>query len=97
MPTLKTSLCSKISSSRFGAADFLNIVGPGGCGKSTLLKCIAGLEQVNAKYILIGGKQIDGLPDRLGIVFQADTLADRRTVLDDALLVFTYDGGWTAI
>jgi NitT/TauT family transport system ATP-binding protein len=67
--------------------EFVSILGPSGCGKSTLLRCIAGLEPVSAGTVLIRSKPLDGPPERLGIVFQRDTLADWRTVLDNVLLV----------
>jgi NitT/TauT family transport system ATP-binding protein len=67
--------------------EFISILGPSGCGKSTLLRCIAGLEPVSGGTILIKSKPLDGPPERLGIVFQRDTLADWRTVLDNVLLV----------
>ena len=54
--------------------EFLVLVGPSGCGKSTLLRMIAGLEEVTAGTISIGGRDVtdlapkrprhrDGLPD----------------------------------
>ena len=36
--------------------EFIVIVGPSGCGKSTLLRMVAGLENVTAGEVLIGGK-----------------------------------------
>ena len=53
--------------------EFTVFVGPSGCGKSTLLRLIAGLEELNAGAIHIGGERIDDLPpSRRGIamVFQ---------------------------
>ena len=67
--------------------EFLSIVGPSGCGKSTLLRCVAGLEDVSSGTIRIKDSPIKGPPPNLGIVFQKDTLADWRTVLDNVLLV----------
>lgn len=72
--------------------EFLSIVGPSGCGKSTLLKCVAGLEPVSSGKISIRGTPISGPPPELGIVFQRDTLADWRTVLDNVLLVSEFRG-----
>ena len=37
--------------------EFLVLVGPSGCGKSTLLRMIAGLEEVTAGELFIGGKR----------------------------------------
>jgi multiple sugar transport system ATP-binding protein len=53
--------------------EFAVLVGPSGCGKTTLLRMIAGLEDITAGEILIGGRVInDVLPkDRdIAMVFQ---------------------------
>ena len=72
--------------------EFLSVVGPSGCGKSTLLKCVAGLESISSGTISIRGAPISGPPPDLGIVFQRDTLADWRSVLDNVLLVSEFRG-----
>ena len=36
--------------------EFIALVGPSGCGKSTLLRMIAGLEEITAGDIAIGGE-----------------------------------------
>ena len=66
--------------------EFVSVVGPSGCGKSTLLKLVAGLEDVTSGHVVVGGKPLDGPPDRLGVVFQRDVLLDWRTILDNVLL-----------
>ncbi|WJR80083.1 ABC transporter ATP-binding protein [Bradyrhizobium sp. NP1] len=66
--------------------EFLSVVGPSGCGKSTLLKLVAGLENISSGTVDIGGRPLDGPPDRLGVVFQRDVLLDWRTILDNVLL-----------
>ncbi|MGA7998774.1 MAG: ABC transporter ATP-binding protein [Bradyrhizobium sp.] len=66
--------------------EFVSVVGPSGCGKSTLLKLVAGLENVTAGNVVVGGKPLQGPPDRLGVVFQRDVLLDWRTILDNVLL-----------
>ena len=38
--------------------ELLVLVGPSGCGKSTLLRMIAGLEEVTAGSISIGGRDV---------------------------------------
>ncbi|MGW4080480.1 ATP-binding cassette domain-containing protein, partial [Streptomyces asiaticus] len=48
----------------------LTLVGPSGCGKSTLLRCVAGLLRPSAGRITLDGEVVDGVPDRLGVVFQ---------------------------
>jgi len=57
--------------------EFIVFVGPSGCGKSTLLRAIAGLEDVSAGTIRIGGKDVTLTPPaRRGIamVFQSYAL-----------------------
>jgi NitT/TauT family transport system ATP-binding protein len=66
--------------------EFVSVVGPSGCGKSTLLKLVAGLETVTSGAARVGGRPLDGPPDRLGVVFQRDVLLDWRTILDNVLL-----------
>ncbi|MCC2688590.1 MAG: sn-glycerol 3-phosphate transport protein [Rhizobiaceae bacterium] len=71
---------------RFGAAEvvhgvdldiadneFLVLVGPSGCGKSTLLRMIAGLEDITAGEIAIGGVVVNELAPKnrdIAMVFQ---------------------------
>ena len=53
--------------------EFAVLVGPSGCGKSTLLRCIAGLEEVDAGTITIGGEVVNDVRPRdrnLAMVFQ---------------------------
>jgi NitT/TauT family transport system ATP-binding protein len=66
--------------------EFVSVVGPSGCGKSTLLKLVAGLEEISSGVAQVGGKPLNGPPDRLGVVFQRDVLLDWRTILDNVLL-----------
>jgi multiple sugar transport system ATP-binding protein len=53
--------------------EFLVLVGPSGCGKSTLLRMIAGLEEVTAGTVSIGGRDVSELAPRhrdIAMVFQ---------------------------
>jgi multiple sugar transport system ATP-binding protein len=53
--------------------EFMVLVGPSGCGKSTLLRMIAGLEEVSAGTISIGGRDVTDLAPRhrdIAMVFQ---------------------------
>jgi multiple sugar transport system ATP-binding protein len=66
-----------------GSGEFLVLVGPSGCGKSTLLRMIAGLEEVTAGTISIGGQDVTGLPPRardIAMVFQSYALYPHMTV-----------------
>jgi NitT/TauT family transport system ATP-binding protein len=74
------------------SGEFVSVVGPSGCGKSTLLKLVAGLEDVTSGSITVAGRQLNGPPDRLGVVFQRDVLLDWRTVLDNVLLSIEFLG-----
>ena len=63
--------------------EFVVFVGPSGCGKSTLLRMIAGLEEVSAGTIRIGGKDVTRAePSDRGIamVFQSYALYPHMTV-----------------
>jgi ABC-type nitrate/sulfonate/bicarbonate transport system ATPase subunit len=40
--------------------EFVVFLGPSGCGKSTLLRMVAGLEDVTAGTIAVGGERVDG-------------------------------------
>jgi len=68
------------------AGEFMVFVGPSGSGKSTLLRMIAGLEEVSAGEIHIGGCRADTLPAaRRGIamVFQSYALYPHMDVHDN--------------
>ncbi len=63
--------------------ELIVFVGPSGCGKSTMLRMIAGLEQVSAGEIWIGGKQVDHLPPAkrgIAMVFQSYALYPHKNV-----------------
>lgn len=66
--------------------DFLVLVGPSGCGKSTLLNCIAGLEEVSAGIISIGGRDVTQIPPKdrnIAMVFQSYALYPSMTVAEN--------------
>ena len=44
--------------------EFMVLVGPSGCGKSTALRSIAGLEEITAGTISIGGRVVNDVPPR---------------------------------
>jgi multiple sugar transport system ATP-binding protein len=61
-------------------------VGPSGCGKSTLLRLIAGLEDITAGDLFIGGERVNDLaPAKRGIamVFQSYALYPHMNVYDN--------------
>src|SRR5438128_9709642 len=63
--------------------EFLILVGPSGCGKTTTLRMIAGLEDITAGDIRIGGRSVVGLPPRdrdIAMVFQSYALYPHMSV-----------------
>ena len=63
--------------------EFMVLVGPSGCGKSTVLRMIAGLEDISAGTIAIGGRVVNGLAPRdrdIAMVFQNYALYPHMTV-----------------
>ncbi|HZU88595.1 MAG TPA: ABC transporter ATP-binding protein [Stellaceae bacterium] len=63
--------------------EFLVLLGPSGCGKTTLMRMIAGLEEPSAGRVLIGGRDVTGLPPRarnLAMVFQSYALYPHLSV-----------------
>jgi multiple sugar transport system ATP-binding protein len=63
--------------------EFLVLVGPSGCGKSTLLRAIAGLEDLDAGDVTIGGVRMNDAPPSargIAMVFQSYALYPHMTV-----------------
>jgi sn-glycerol 3-phosphate transport system ATP-binding protein len=66
--------------------EFVVIVGPSGCGKSTLLRMIAGLEEITAGTVVIGGRVVNGLEPRardIAMVFQNYALYPHMNVREN--------------
>ena len=66
--------------------ELLVVVGPSGSGKSTLLRCIAGLEDVDAGSIEVGGRDVTHVPPGardVSMVFQEYALFPHMTVADN--------------
>ena len=63
--------------------EFCVFVGPSGCGKSTLLRLIAGLEDITAGTLGIGGRDVTRVPPAnrgIAMVFQSYALYPHMTV-----------------
>jgi multiple sugar transport system ATP-binding protein len=63
--------------------EFIVFVGPSGCGKSTALNMIAGLEDISAGDLRIGGKVVNQLSPKdrdIAMVFQTYALYPHMTV-----------------
>jgi NitT/TauT family transport system ATP-binding protein len=65
---------------------FCAVVGPTGCGKSTTLSLVSGLDQPSEGSVWVDGKQVDGITDGVGFMFQADALLPWKTVLQNVAL-----------
>src|SRR4029450_13011231 len=66
--------------------EFCVLVGPSGCGKSTLLRMIAGLEEIGAGEIAIGGTIVNRVAPKerdIAMVFQNYALYPHMTVRDN--------------
>jgi multiple sugar transport system ATP-binding protein len=66
-----------------GDGEFIVFVGPSGCGKSTALNMIAGLEDISAGELRIGGKVVNQLTPKdrdIAMVFQTYALYPHMTV-----------------
>jgi multiple sugar transport system ATP-binding protein len=66
--------------------ELLVLVGPSGCGKSTALRMIAGLEEITAGTIEIGGRVVNDVPPKdrdIAMVFQSYALYPHMTVREN--------------
>lgn len=62
------------------------LLGGSGCGKSTVLRSLAGLEDIQAGRILVGGQDVTGVPVNkrdMAMVFQAYSLFPHMTALQN--------------
>jgi ABC-type lipoprotein export system ATPase subunit len=75
--------------------EFVIISGRSGCGKSTLLNLVAGMVRPTSGDVLLGDVQVWKLPDKqqaefrnqkIGFVFQFNSLIPTLTVLENVLL-----------
>lgn len=78
--------------------EFLGIMGSSGAGKSTLLNCISTIDSVSAGKIILDGKEVNLLKDKmlarfrrenLGFIFQDFSLLDNLTIYDNIVLALT--------
>ncbi|MDD8024150.1 MAG: sn-glycerol-3-phosphate ABC transporter ATP-binding protein UgpC, partial [Paracoccaceae bacterium] len=66
--------------------EFIVLVGPSGCGKSTLLRMVAGLEDISAGEIAIGGRVVNRLDPAerdIAMVFQNYALYPHMSVREN--------------
>jgi sn-glycerol 3-phosphate transport system ATP-binding protein len=70
------------------SGDFTVLLGPSGCGKSTTLRLVAGLDQPTSGRILLGERDVTGLPPaqrKLSMVFQSYALFPHLDVRENIL------------
>jgi putative spermidine/putrescine transport system ATP-binding protein len=66
--------------------ELIVLLGGSGCGKSTALRSLAGLEDIQAGRILVGGKDVTGVPvnrRNMAMVFQSYSLFPHLTALQN--------------
>ena len=66
--------------------EFFVIVGPSGIGKTTLLRLVAGLERCDAGRVLVGGRDVTGLPPyrrNLAMTFESYALYPHLSVFEN--------------
>ncbi len=65
--------------------EFVVLVGPSGCGKTTFLESLAGLAQVGAGELRIGGQPVTGPGRDRSLVFQSPSLFPWRDVYGNVI------------
>ena len=66
--------------------EFFIVVGPSGIGKTTLLRLIAGLERPDAGRVLVGGRDVTGLPPyrrNIAMTFESYALYPHLSVFEN--------------
>lgn len=74
--------------------EFVSLVGPSGCGKSTVLNMIASFLNASEGQIRVAGKPVrpGTIPQKLGYIFQKDTVLPWYTVRKNIGLGLRYRG-----
>src|SRR5215210_6836609 len=75
-----------------GDGEFMILVGPSGCGKSTALNMIAGLEDISAGELRIGGEVVNQKAPRdrdIAMVFQSYALYPHMSVRENMAFPLT--------
>lgn len=86
LETSKAFLALEQINIRIEPGEFVSVVGPSGCGKSTLMLMVAGLLDITAGTVLVGGRGVDKPITDVGIAFQDHLLLEFRTALENVTL-----------
>lgn len=79
----------------FASGAFTAIMGPSGSGKSTLMHCLAGLDDLTAGTVFVGGEDVTAMNERartrlrrerIGFIFQAFNLISTLTAIENIVL-----------
>ena len=84
--TFDTGLAVDDLSFQVQEREFFSLLGPSGCGKSTTLRMVAGLLPRSDGELSLRGKEINGPPKDIGMVFQSPVLLPWRKTIDNVLL-----------
>ena len=71
---------------RIEDGEYVTILGPSGCGKTTLIRMIAGILEPSEGQVLIGGRDMSGIPIEerdIGYVFQTIALFPHLNMLEN--------------
>ena len=66
--------------------ELVSIVGPSGCGKTTILSIVAGLLSPSSGTVILDDKNVDGISQDIGYMFQKDNLFNWLTVENNVFL-----------
>jgi len=69
-----------------GRGEIVSVVGPSGCGKTTLLNLLCGLLPASQGTVLWHGRELAGVPPRIGYMLQKDLLLPWRTAIQNVEL-----------
>ncbi len=72
--------------------EFVSLVGTSGCGKTTLLRMMAGLVECDRGEVWLRGARVEGVPERIGFVFQQPALLPWRTVYSNIAFALKSQG-----
>ena len=78
-----------------GENEFFGLLGPSGCGKTTLLRMVAGFEEPDAGRILLGDRDLVGVPPYrrpLNLMFQSYALFPHLRVFDNVAYGLRMEG-----